>query len=476
MEGTINSGPGGPANHTVEIKRLALHGDGVGPIVSGDDRQGKVAFVPYTLPGETVAAQPAEEKKNYLRCIPREILESSPDRITPSCPYHFSSHTTGLWCGGCNWQHMSSDRQREWKKALVLETLHRLGHVLECPDIDLLHTEQNWRYRNTAQFVFDRRDEAPIAGYFAPGSHDVVSIDDCLLQSSAAIRILNTVRHILPELGLQPFARKDGRGWLKHLLIRSNENGDALITFVTADARFPGRDQLIRGMTEKCPEITGIYQNVQPSRTSIVTGRKWMHLWGNHRLKESVYGLTVATSPGAFLQVNTGAAQLLYQRALQEAQLQPGMTVLDLYCGAGALALMAAPTAARVIGIDELDTAIEDARENARFNGIDRVAFHAITAERFLQQARDQKLLTGDRLVVFIDPPRAGCQQPVVKRLQSLAPSRIIYLSCNPATLARDIEALSSAYHIASLTAVDLFPQTSHIETIARLKRKNAPA
>lgn len=476
MEGTINSGPSGPANHTIEVKRLALEGDGVGRIVSGDAMGGKVAFVPYTLPGETVAAQTLEEKKTYLRCIPRQMLEASPDRITPSCPYHFSSHTTGLWCGGCNWQHMSSELQRTWKKSLVLETLHRLGHVSECPDIDLLHTEQNWRYRNSAQFVFDRRDETPVAGYFAPGSHDVVSIDDCLLQSSAAIRILNTVRNLLPELGLQPFARKDGRGWLKHLLIRSNEEGNALITFVTAYARFPGRDQLIRGMTEKCPEITGIYQNVQPSRTSIVTGRTWTHLWGNRRLKESVCGLTFATSPGAFLQVNTGVAQLLYGRALQEAQLQPDMTVLDLYCGAGALALLAAPTAARVIGVDELDTAIEDGRENARFNGIDRVAFHAMTAERFLRRAREQKLLTGDRLAVFIDPPRAGCRQPVIERLLSLAPLRIIYLSCNPATLARDLEALCGTYQLASLTIVDLFPQTSHIETIARLERKNALA
>jgi 23S rRNA (uracil1939-C5)-methyltransferase len=367
---------------------------------------------------------------------------------------------------------MSAEKQREAKKALVLETLQRLGHLPGCPDIDLLHPKKNWRYRNTAQFVFDRRDEAPIAGYFAPGSHDVVSIDDCLLQSSAAIHILNTVRHILPELGLQPFARKDGRGWLKHLLIRSNEAGEAIITLVTADARFPQREQFIRSMTETCPELTGIFQNVQPSRTSIVTGKQWIHLWGDHRLTERFCDLTLATSPGSFLQVNTGAAQLLYRRALREAQLDPSMTVLDLYCGAGALALMAAPTAGRVIGVDELGSAIEDARENARSNRIDRVTFQAITAERFLRQARDQMSLTGDRLVVFVDPPRAGCQPAVVARLLSLAPLRIIYLSCNPATLARDIHLLGTNYHLASLAAVDLFPQTSHIEVVARLERK----
>lgn len=473
MEGTLNGGLSGPAYHTIEIRRLALHGDGVGSIVSGGDRQGKVAFVPYTLPDETVAAQPVEEKKTYLRCIPRHVLESSPDRITPSCPYHFSCQKTDLWCGGCNWQHMTPEKQREWKKDLVLETLHRLGRIPECPDIDLLHTEKCWRYRNTAQFVFGRRDAAAVAGYYAPGSHDAVPIEDCLIQSPVALHILSTVRQILPELGLQPYERKNSRGWLKHLLTRSNEEGEALITFITADAGFPQREQLIRIMTEKCPEITGMFQNVQPSKTSVVTGMKWIHLWGTRRLKEQICGLTLATSPGSFLQVNTGAAQLLYQRAVHEAQLQPGMTVLDLYCGAGALALLAAPSADQVIGVDELDAAIEDARENARSNGIDRVTFHSLTAERFLRKACAEKLLTGDRLVVFVDPPRAGCQQAVVERLLSLAPLRIIYLSCNPATLARDIHLLSGEYHLASLAAVDLFPQTSHIETIARLERKS---
>jgi 23S rRNA (uracil1939-C5)-methyltransferase len=475
MEGTINSGPSGPANHTIEVKRLALHGDGVGRIVSGGDRQGKVAFVPYTLPGETVDAQPAEEKKNYLRCIPREVLESSPDRITPSCPYHFSYQKTDLWCGGCNWQHMTPGKQREAKKDLVLETLHRLGRMPEFPDINFLHTEKIWRYRNNAQFVFGRRDEASVAGYYAPGSHDVVPVADCLIQSPAAIRILTTVRHILPELGLQPFERKHGRGWLKHLLIRSNEEGNALITFVTADARFPRREQLLHIMTAQCPEITGMFQNVQPSRTSVITGTEWIHLWGNRRLKEHICGLTFATSPDSFLQVNTGAAQLLYRRALDEAQLQPDMTVLDLYCGAGALALLAASSAAQVIGVDELTGAIDDARANARENGVDRVTFHSLTAERFLNHARSQKTLPADRLVTFIDPPRAGCERYVIEGLLALAPRRIIYISCNPATLARDLEALCGTYQLASLTIVDLFPQTSHIETIARLERKSSP-
>jgi len=472
----LNTCLSGPAPYTVAIKRLALEGDGVGRIVSGDARQGKVAFVPYTLPDETVAAQPLEEKKTYLRCVPLQLLESSPDRITPSCPYYFAPQATGLWCGGCNWQHMKAETQQAWKKALVRETLQRLGHLSACPDIDLLHTEKIWRYRNTAQFVFDRRDGAPVAGYFAPGSHSVVSIEDCLIQSPIALRILAAVRRILPELGLQPFERKDGRGWLKHLLIRSNERGEALIALITGDDRFPGRERFIRSVTETCPEIAGIFQNVQPSRTSIVTGRQWIHLWGEQVLKERICGLTLAAAPGSFLQVNTGAARLLYERALREAQLDPGMTVLDLYCGAGALALMAAATAGRVIGIDALDSAIEDARENARLNRIDRVAFHAITAERFLRQAHDQKALTGDRLVVFVDPPRAGCQPAVVERLLSLAPLRIIYLSCNPATLARDIHLLGTHYHPAALAAVDLFPQTSHVETIARLERKTALA
>ena len=461
-----------PTSYIIEVQRLALHGDGVGRIACEGDRKGKAAFVPYSLPGETIQGPCALEKKSYLRCIPHHIVKSSPDRIRPPCPYHFASLEAGLWCGGCNWQHMTPEKQREAKKDLVQETLHRLGRIPECPAIDLLYTEKCWRYRNTAQFVFGCQAAETIAGHYAPGSHDVVPIEDCLIQSPAALHILSGVRQILPELDLKPYERKNGRGWLKHLLVRSNDEGEALITFITSDARFPRREQLIRIMTEKCPEITGIFQNVQPSKTSIVTGRKWIHLWGNRRLKERTCGLTLATSPGSFLQVNTGAAQLLYQRSLQEAQLQPDMTVLDLYCGAGALALLAARSAGRVIGVDELDSAIGDARENARANGMNGATFHSLSAERFLSRADLQKMLPGERAVVFIDPPRAGCQKEVIEGLLSLSPLRIIYLSCNPATLARDIEALSGNYHLASLAAVDLFPQTSHIETIARLERK----
>ena len=472
MEGTLNNPLPGEDLHLVEIRRLALHGDGVGRIASGGDRQGKVAFVPYTLPDEIVAAQQIEEKKTYLRCLPRQVLQSSPDRIPPSCPYHFAEQSTGPWCGGCNWQHMGTETQRAWKKALVRDTLSRLGHISECPEIDLLYTDTIWRYRNTAQFVFDRRDEAPVAGYFAPGSHHVVSIEDCLIQSPITIRMLNAVKHLVPALDLRPFERKHGKGWLKHLLIRINLEGKALITFITADERFPRREPLVRGMTEQCPEITGIFQNIQPSRTSIVTGRKWIHLWGDQRIAESMCGLTLSTSPGTFLQVDAGTAQLLYRRALQEAQLQRDMTVLDLYCGAGAIALLAAKDAEEVIGVDELEQAIEDARENTRLNGIERVTFHALTTERFLHQ---QKInARKDKLIVFLDPPRAGCKPAVVEGLLTLAPRRIIYISCNPATLARDIHMLGVSYHLAALAAVDLFPQTSHIETIARLERKSA--
>ena len=472
MEGSLNAGPVGPVNHTVEIKRLALHGDGVGPIASGGDRQGKVAFVPYTLPGETVLARPVEEKKTYLRCIPLQVLQPSAHRIIPACPYHFAYQQTGIWCGGCNWQHMTPEQQRDAKQDLLRETIHRLGRMPEFPDTNFLHTEESRHYRNNAQFVFGGQSAEPLAGYFAPGSHDVVPIEDCLIQSPIALRILGAVRRILPELDLRPYERKSGRGWLKHLLVRVNEAGEALITFITADESFPRREQLMGRMTEGCPEIRGIFQNIQPRPTSIVTGRMWLHLWGARRLTEVICGLNLATSPGSFLQVNTGAARLLYERALQEAQLEADMTVLDLYCGAGVLALLAGVTAAEAIGVDELDSAIEDARENARANGIEGVTFHALTVERFLRRACAQKMLPADSLGVFVDPPRAGCQPHVIKGLLGLAPCRIIYVSCNPATLARDLEALSGQYHLESLAAIDLFPQTSHIEAVARLERK----
>jgi 23S rRNA (uracil1939-C5)-methyltransferase len=461
-----------PTHYFLEIERLALLGDGVGHITTGGKEKGKAAFVAYSLPGEKILAQKVLDKKTYSRWIPQSIVQESLDRIEPACPYHFRPGQTALWCGGCNWQLFPVEQQREAKRDLVMETLERLGGISDAPAIEVLFAEKSWRYRNNVQIVFGKRAQRVIGGFYAPGTHALVPIDDCLMQAQPSIHSFTVFKETAEALGLQPYETKGDRGWLKQLLIRTNEAGEVHLVLVTRKASFPEREKCVQLIAARCPEVVSIYQNVQPERTSVMSGKQWIHLWGRKKIEEQLCDLKIACSPGAFLQVNTSAAEVLYRKAIEEVLPEPGMTVLDLYCGVGSLTLMAARSVEHVIGIDELPAAIDDARENARENGIAHADFFASTVEGFLQETSSVLGALSNRLVVIVDPPRSGCRGEVISQLLTLTPRRIVYISCDPATLARDLKMLSAQYHLSAVTVVDLFPQTSHIEVIARLEKK----
>jgi len=463
-----------PTNHCIKIERLALLGDGVGHITTEGKEKGKAAFVSYSLPGEKILAQKVLDKKTYSRWIPQGMVQASPDRIAPACPYHFRPGQTALWCGGCNWQLFPVEKQREAKRELVMETLERLGGIADMPAAEVLFSEKSWRYRNNVQIVFGKRAQGSIGGFYAPGTHAIVPIDDCLIQAQPSVHSFTVFKETAEALGLQPYETKGDRGWLKHLLIRTNEAGEVHLIIVTRKNSFPERERCVRLITARCPEVVSIYQNVQPEGTPVMSGRQWIHLWGRTKIEEHLCDLKIACSPGAFLQVNTTAAVLLYRKAIEEVKPEPGMSVLDLYCGVGTLTLMAAGSVERVIGIDELPSAIDDARENARENGITNADFFASTVEGFLQGASSALGAISNRLVVIADPPRSGCRGEVIAQLLALTPRRIVYISCDPATLARDLKMLSAEYLLSAVTVVDLFPQTSHIEVITRLEKKGS--
>jgi 23S rRNA (uracil1939-C5)-methyltransferase len=292
------------------------------------------------------------------------------------------------------------------------------------------------------------------------------------MQSQPSVHSFTVFKETAEALHLQPYEAERDRGWLKHLLMRTNEAGEALLVLVTKKASFPEREKCIQLIATHCPEVVSIYQNVQPARTPVMSGKQWIHLWGREKIEEHLCDLNIAFSPGAFLQVNTKAAALLYRKAIEEVKPEPGMTVLDLYCGVGSLTLMAARSVEHVIGIDELPAAIDDARENARRNGIAHAEFFASTVEGFLQESSSTLDALSNRLVVIVDPPRSGCRGKVISQLLTLSPRRIVYISCDPATLARDLKMLSEKYLLSAVTVVDLFPQTSHIEVITRLEKK----
>ena len=452
----------------IKIDRLALDGDGIGRLANG-----QAAFVPYTLPGEVVKAHVFVQKKNHSRWIPEKVIQASPSRIDPKCPLHFKPSKGRPPCGGCDWQHMTTALQETSKRQLVIETLERLGGIPNPPVHPIIKSPTDWRYRNKVQVPFGREGKMVVAGFFVPGSHDIVDFDDCLIQPTPSVEIVRFVKRFANESPWAPYDEDRRRGWIRHLLVRTNEAGHALVTLVTATEEFRDSGAFVSSMRKRFPSVVGIHQNIQKAPTHVILGPKWNHLWGADFINEKMLGLTLSCSPGAFFQVNTAAAELLYRKALDELEITKNDLVLDVYCGVGALTLGAAQRARMAIGVESVESAIRDANTNAEQNNIRNVEFACGEAEYLLTQPNKYIEATPeDNRLVMLDPPRSGCDPRVLKALIELNPRRIVYVSCHPATLARDVKILSGRYDVTSVTPVDLFPQTSHIETVCRLERR----
>jgi 23S rRNA (uracil1939-C5)-methyltransferase len=451
----------------INIDRLALEGDGVGRIGT------KVAFVPYGLPQETVDGILIEEKKNFARYLPSRVIKPNPERANPRCRYHFSPGQKSAWCGGCDWQHLTEALQKKSKRDLVVETLIRLGGIPNPVVEDTLMSQNPWRYRNKVQVPFQSRNGKTVAGFFAPQSHDIVEFDDCLVQPELSVDIVRTIKSLAEKFRWAPYDEDARRGWLRHALVRTNRVGQALVALVVVSPAFDTRDSFISALRAAHPSIIGIHLNVQSARMNVILGRQWHTLWGKDALWETISGLRFMYSIASFFQINTDTAEKLYVRAVEEADLKPDFTVTDLYCGVGGFSLLAAKRAAHVFGVEEAPSSIADARKNAIENNLSNVEFLEAPVESLFHPKHMHRWSPVDKnkLVVIIDPPRSGCDETVRRGLLEVAPRRIVYVSCNPATLARDIKSLSSRYKLVKAIPVDMFPQTSHIEVIARLER-----
>ena len=462
-----------PTNE-IHIDRLALDGDGVGRLSGPGKHAGEVAFIPYTLPDEDVRCRQLYQKKNHSRWAPIAILKASPDRIHPKCPYHFQPGRRDAPCGGCNWQHMTNAVQLRHKTQLVRETLERIGGFANPPVQEAVASPAEWRYRNKVQVPFGQIRNRLVAGFFAPGSHEIVNFEDCPVQPEPSVAIVRFVREFAIENRWHPYEEDAGRGWIRHLLVRMNAKGEALVALVTKNGTFPQREKFISELRRRFPFVIGLHQNVQPARTNVILGPQWIKLGGAEYIEETMLGLKVSYGIGSFFQVNTPAAEKLYQLAVDGLEADASTDVLDVYCGVGVMTLLAARRCRSALGVESVRQATEDADANARANGIRNASFLAARAEEALggRTSRVEALATG-RLRVLVDPPRAGCEAAVIDGLRRLAPERIVYVSCHPATLARDLKLLSPAYDLLSVTPVDLFPQTAHIESVSVLRRKS---
>ena len=444
--------------YTFSITGLGHSGEGVGRV------EGFTVFVRYALPGETVTAVIDEVRTNFARGRLIRIEVTDPQRVNPQCPVYEA-------CGGCQLQHLSYAGQLEVKRQAVQDSIQRIGKLMDVKTMPVLGMTDPWRYRNKAQFPVGCIGGEIITGCFAAGSHDIVSTQSCLIQNELNDRLLAAVRRNAASVGVAPYDEKTGQGVLRHVMGRVGiATGEVMAVLVTATRDFPGSEELVRQLRAAMPEIVSIQQNVNSGRTNVILGRETRVLWGNPVIYDRIGHFSFQISAESFFQVNAAQTQVLYEQAVKKAGLSGVETVFDLYSGTGTISLFLSEGASQVYGIEYSKAAVADAERNAADNGVRNVNFIAgDVAEKIVEL--QEKGIRPD--VIVLDPPRAGCEEIVLRTAAAMEPSRIVYVSCNPATLARDLAILENmGYATREVQPADMFPQTFHVECVAVIERR----
>jgi len=423
---------------------------------------GLALFVPLVLPGEKAKIEVVEVKKRYGVGRLIEIIEPSAERVTPRCTYYGS-------CGGCQLQHLSYSGQLRHKKQMVKDAFERIGR-LESPIIhDVLGMAEPWNYRNKMQLPVGKEKQELLIGCYQRGSHKVIDTLDCLIQSEWNNRLLKKIRKFLQEIGAKVYSEKNHQGWLRHVMGRTNKDGEALLVIVATSARLPGGRARWQKFFQELENVKGILLNVNSKVTNTVLGNETITVAGEGSLTETLGDLRFSLSGTAFFQVNPSQTEVLYDKVVEFAGLTGSEKVLDAYCGTGTIALYLAPRSHKVIGIERHKGAVEDAQKNAEENGIGNCEFWAGDVEHYLAKIKEMQ-----PDIVVIDPPRSGCSPEMLAALNDTGIKKLVYVSCNPSTLARDVAWLvGRGWEIKEVQPVDMFPQTAHVEAVIKLSLKN---
>lgn len=439
----------------LHVDRLSYGGRGVARA------DGYVVFVPYTAPGDRVRARLVRAKRSFGEAELVEVLEPSPERVFPPCPYFGQ-------CGGCMWQHLGYQAQLVAKEQIVRESLERLGGLRDVPLQPILPAPQTLGYRNKMEFAF--HPQATL-GLHVPGFFDrVLEIDECLLPSPVASAILRDVKAFVREHNLACYDPRTRQGLLRHLVYREAvRTGQVMVAVVTTPGTFPKGPELARRLVERHPQVRGVLWAQSSSLSDAVVVDRLEVLWGESTIDEELGGLRFRIGLDTFFQTNTVQADRMVQLALELADLTPQDRVVDLYCGVGTFALALARQAEFVWGVEVVLAAVEAARENAARAGIRNVEFVQGEVRTALPELVAR---TGPPDLVVLDPPRSGAGGKVMRKVGRASPRRVLYVSCNPTTLAADLkELLPFGYAVRVVQPVDLFPQTYHVETLVLLDR-----
>ena len=422
---------------------------------------GRAAFVPRALEGEKWRVRIVKVSASAVYARGEELLEPSPARIEPDCPFFGK-------CGGCDCRHMSYDEELRFKLDRVNATLERIGRqTVKAKEI--VGSDVIERYRNKGIFAVAEVNGAPQSGFFRERSHELIGVDRCLLQNELAERAAKAVTAFMDKNAFPAYDEKSGRGTVRHVFCRSaHRTSDAVVCIVSAKGFGDKTPLLVDALRETCPELSGIVLNVNKTPGNTVLAGEFHTLWGKAEIVDELCGSKFSIAPQAFFQINPPQAERLYERAVRYAG--SGELAFDLYCGAGTISLCLAGHFRRVIGAEIVPEAIENARANAKANGVENIEFLCADAGEAAQKlaARD---LRPD--VIVVDPPRKGMSEEAVRAVCSMGPQRVVYVSCDPATLARDILRFTElGYTLREATAVDMFPRTSHVETVVLMTKK----
>lgn len=456
----------------LEIEDIAAGGEGVGKI------DGFVLFVPGAAPGDVLEIELIALKKKYGRGRIVKILKPSRRRVKPPCPFYES-------CGGCQFQHLDYDSQLTFKTKMVRDAVEHLGS-LEGVEIKPCRGMKNpWSYRNKAQMMVAgrpylvKKDDSgessaqrirPYFGFYAQRSHRVVAIDECLIQSTENNHLLQAARNMVERLQWEPFNEKTGQGLLRYAIARSTQKGDSLLILVASQPNLPHIKEFLSDLRRRVPTLKGVMVNLNPHPTNVILGSTTRVVWGQDHLLEEVAGLKFRISPTSFFQVNPWGLETIYKCLDEALSIHRKDAVLDMYCGVGSMSLHMARTARRVVGIDSCAPAIEDAIVNSDLNELKNTFFAAGATEKVLPRLYQQ----GERFAAAVlDPPRKGCAPEVLNTVHRMRIPKLVYVSCNPATLARDLGLLKElGYRTDTIQPIDMFPQTYHVESVATLTRE----
>ena len=448
----------------VTIEDMNEDGAGVGKV------DGYIWFVKDAVIGDVVRAKAMKMKKSYGFARLMEVLEPSASRVIPSCP-------VARQCGGCQLQAMSYEEQLKFKERKVMNNLIRIGKFAEdeIHMLPIMGMEEPWRYRNKAQFPFGKdKDGNVIAGFYAGRTHAIVEAEDCLLGVEENREILDIVKQFMKEMKIEPYDELSHKGLVRHVLIRKGfKTGEIMVCLVINGNKLPGKERLVEMLTggDGVKGMTSISYSVNQEKTNVIMGKEIVNLYGPGYITDYIGNVKYQISPLSFYQVNPVQTERLYGTALEYAGLTGNEIVWDLYCGIGTISLFLAQKAQKVYGVEIVSQAIKDARRNAEINGIHNAEFFVGKAEEVLPEQFEKKHVHAD--VIVVDPPRKGCDAVCLDTILKMRPERVVYVSCDSATLARDLRYLADGgYVVERGRCCDMFPGTVHCETVVLLSQQ----